>query len=58
MSLDPDFHRRDLYEAIEKGSYPVWELGVQILPASREHEFSFDILDATKLWPEVSHCAL
>lgn len=49
---DPDFHRRDLYEAIESGAYPEWELGVQVLEESREHEFDFDILDSTKLIPE------
>ncbi|MBO0855550.1 MAG: catalase [Nocardia sp.] len=49
---DPDFHRRDLWEAIESGDYPEWELGVQIIPEEREHEFDFDLLDATKLVPE------
>lgn len=49
---DPDFHRKDLYEAIESGCFPKWKFGVQVLPESREHEFDFDILDATKVWPE------
>lgn len=49
---DPDFHRRDLFEAIEAGAYPSWEFGVQIIEAENEHDFEFDILDATKLWPE------
>ncbi|WP_339230466.1 catalase [Oceanobacillus sp. FSL K6-2867] len=49
---DPDFHRRDLYEAIENGDYPVFELGVQIINEEDEFKFDFDILDATKLWPE------
>ncbi|EEY16636.1 catalase-1 [Verticillium alfalfae VaMs.102] len=49
---DPDFHRKDLMEAIENGAYPRWKFGIQVLPESREHEFDFDILDATKLWPE------
>jgi len=49
---DPDFHRRDLYDNIEAGVFPAWEFGVQVLPVSREHEFTFDILDATKVWPE------
>lgn len=49
---DPDFHRKDLEEAINSGSYPKWDFGVQVLPESRENEFEFDILDATKLWPE------
>lgn len=49
---DPDFHRRDLWEAIEAGNYPEWELGVQIVDAGREDELGFDILDPTKLIPE------
>ena len=49
---DPDFHRRDLYEAIENGNFPQWELGVQILKEEEEFNFDFDILDSTKLWPE------
>lgn len=49
---DPDFHRRDLYDAIESGNYPEWELGVQIVPEADEHKFDFDLLDATKLIPE------
>ena len=49
---DPDFHRRDLYEAIERGDFPEWELGVQIIPESDEHKYEFDLLDPTKLVPE------
>jgi len=49
---DPDFHRRDLWEAIESGEYPEWELGLQIFTADEAERFSFDILDATKLIPE------
>jgi catalase len=49
---DPDFHRRDLWEAIENGDYPEWELGVQIVPAKDEHKYPFDLLDPTKLIPE------
>ena len=49
---DPDFHRRDLWESIEQGDYPEWEFGVQIIEEKDEHEFSFDLLDATKLIPE------
>ena len=49
---NPDFHRQDLYEAIEKGDYPEWELGLQLIPEEDEHKFDFDILDPTKLWPE------
>lgn len=49
---DPDFHRRDLWEAIEEGNYPQWELGVQIIPEKDEHKYAFDLLDPTKLVPE------
>ena len=49
---DPDFHRRDLWEAIESGAFPEWELGVQIVPEKDEHKFEFDLLDPTKLIPE------
>ncbi len=49
---DPDFHRRDLYEAIENGVYPEWELGVQIVEEEDEMSFDFDLLDPTKIIPE------
>ncbi|GAC1501375.1 MAG: catalase HPII [Steroidobacteraceae bacterium] len=49
---DPDFHRRDLWEAIESGSYPEWELGLQTFTEAQAEKFSFDVLDATKLIPE------
>ncbi len=49
---DADFHRRDLWEAINQGRYPEWEFGVQIVPAADEDKFDFDLLDATKLIPE------
>jgi len=49
---DPDFHRRDLWEAIESGNFPEWELGVQIVDEGKEGELGFDILDPTKLIPE------
>ncbi|MDX1806700.1 MAG: catalase [Paenisporosarcina sp.] len=49
---DPDFHRRDLYDAIEKGDFVEYELGVQILAEEDEFTFDFDVLDATKIWPE------
>ncbi|RYX94361.1 MAG: catalase [Comamonadaceae bacterium] len=49
---DPDYHRRDLWERIESGAYPEWELAVQIFTEEQAEEFSFDILDATKLIPE------
>lgn len=49
---DPDFHRRDLWEAIEAGAFPEWELGFQMFSEKEAAKFSFDILDATKLVPE------
>ncbi len=49
---DADFHRRDLWEAIEAGHYPEWELGLQIVPEEDEHKYDFDLLDPTKLIPE------
>ncbi len=52
MGADPDFHRRDLWEAIESGNYPEWELGVQLFTERQAEEFSFDVLDSTKLVPE------
>ncbi|GFP51914.1 catalase-1 [Trichoderma asperellum] len=49
---DPDFHRKDLMEAIDNGVYPKWKFGIQVIDESNEDDFDFDILDATKLWPE------
>ncbi len=49
---DPDFHRHDLWQAIEDGHFPEWELGVQLVPESDEHKFNFDLLDPTKIIPE------
>ena len=49
---DPDYHRRDLHDAIENGAYPEWEFGVQIVPEEDEHKYDFDLLDPTKLIPE------
>lgn len=49
---DPDFHRRDLWEAIEAGDYPEYELGLQLIPEEDEFKFDFDLLDPTKLIPE------
>lgn len=49
---DPDSQRKDLYDAIDEGSYPVWDFCVQLLPEEKEHDFPFDILDPTKVWPE------
>ena len=49
---DPDFHRRDLWEAIESGDFPEYEFGVQIVEEKDEHKFDFDLLDPTKIIPE------
>lgn len=49
---DPDFHRRDLYDAINAGSYPEYEFGVQLVAEDDEHKFDFDLLDVTKIIPE------
>ena len=49
---DPDFHRRDLWDSIQKGDFPEWELGVQCFDDSFADQFDFDILDSTKLIPE------
>ncbi|WP_240472288.1 catalase [Thioalkalivibrio versutus] len=49
---DADFHRRDLWEAIESGEFPEWELGVQIFTEEQADGFSFDVLDSTKIVPE------
>jgi catalase len=49
---DPDFHRRDLWNAIAEGNFPEWELGVQLFDEAFANKFEFDVLDATKLIPE------
>jgi len=49
---DPDYHRRDLFEAIAGGSYPEWDFGVQLITQEMADEMPFDILDATKVVPE------
>ncbi len=49
---DPDFHRRDLWNAIDEGNFPEWELGVQLFDEEFANKFDFDVLDATKLIPE------
>ena len=49
---DSDFHRRDLWDAIDSGQFPEWELGIQIVSEEDEHKFEFDLLDPTKLIPE------
>ncbi|MBC7898334.1 MAG: catalase, partial [Cytophagaceae bacterium] len=51
--IDPDFHRRDLWDAIESGGYPQWDLGVQLFPDTEDQMFQgIDLLDPTKLVPE------
>ena len=49
---DPDYHRRDLWDAIEAGDYPEWELGMQVFSEAQADAFSFDVLDPTKIVPE------
>jgi catalase len=49
---DPDYLRRDLWEAIEMGDYPEYEFGVQMIEEEDEFKFDFDVLDPTKIWPE------
>ncbi|XP_055336647.1 catalase HPII-like [Paramacrobiotus metropolitanus] len=49
---DPDFNRRELWESIEAGHYPEWELGIQVVEEADERKFDFDLLDPTKLIPE------
>lgn len=50
--IDPDFHRRDLHEAIECGAFPEYELGVQLIAMEDEFKYDFDVLDPSKFWPE------
>src|SRR5690349_5685479 len=51
--VDPDFHRRDLFDAIESGAFPQWELGIQVFPDTPEQTFEgIDLLDSTKIVPE------
>ncbi|HLX51505.1 MAG TPA: catalase [Streptosporangiaceae bacterium] len=49
---DPDYHRRDLWEAITRGDFPEWELGLQLFDEEFADRFDFDILDPTKIIPE------
>jgi catalase len=49
---DPDFHRRDLWNAIKSGNFPEWELGLQLFDENFAEKFDFDVLDATKFIPE------
>lgn len=50
--VDPDFHRHDIIEAVQRGAYPEYDLGVQLIPEEDEFKYDFDVLDSTKLWPE------
>jgi catalase len=50
--FDPDFHRRDLWDAIESGAYPEWEFGIQLIPEEDQLKYEFDPLDPTKIIPE------
>ncbi len=50
--VDPDFHRRDIIEAVQKGMFPEYELGIQLIPEEDELKYDFDVLDPTKFWPE------
>ncbi len=52
---DPDFHRRDLFDAIDKGDFPEWDFAVQVLTQAEADALPFDILDATKIIPEEVH---
>ncbi|KAH8430287.1 catalase 1 [Aspergillus melleus] len=49
---DPDFHRKDLMDAIDAGQFPKWKFGIQVIPQENKDDFEFDIEDATKIWPE------
>ena len=49
---DPDYHRRDLWNAIDEGHFPEWELGVQLFDENFANSFEFDVLDSSKLIPE------
>ena len=53
---DPDFHRKDLYEAINNGAYAKWKFGIQTIPDEDQDNFEFDIFDATKVWPQELVC--
>ena len=49
---DPDFHRRDLWNAISEGNFPEWDLAVQLFDEDFANKFDFDVLDSTKIIPE------
>jgi len=50
--MDPDFHRRDMWDAIDTGDFPQWDLGIQVFDEEFSEQFEFDVLDATKIIPE------
>ncbi len=50
--MDPDFHRRDMWDAIDAGDFPRWDLGIQVFDEEFAEKFDFDVLDATKIIPE------
>tara|TARA_R110002072_G_scaffold22383_10_gene78116 strand:+ start:3414 stop:5507 length:2094 start_codon:yes stop_codon:yes gene_type:complete len=50
--MDPDFHRRDMWDSIEAGDFPQWDLGIQVFDEEFAERFEFDVLDATKIIPE------
>ncbi|WP_299310235.1 catalase [uncultured Croceicoccus sp.] len=50
--MDPDFHRRDMWDAIDAGDFPQWDLGIQVFDEEFAEKFEFDVLDATKIIPE------
>ncbi|WP_431192120.1 catalase [Qipengyuania citrea] len=50
--MDPDFHRRDMWDAIDAGDFPQWDLGIQVFDEEFTEKFEFDVLDATKIIPE------
>lgn len=52
QAADNDFHRRNLFESIEQGIFPEWELGMQLFDQKKADALPFDVLDATKLIPE------
>jgi len=48
---DPDYHVKDLYNAIEKGDYPIWTLYLQIMEPKDAETYRWNIFDMTKIWP-------
>ena len=50
--MEADFHRKHRNEAIQNGCLVKWKLAIQTILEKKEHDFEFDILDATKIWPE------